>query len=356
MYNAEVQKKSRDYGIKIGTMIPGPGNSITDVAGVTVGHVTLDEGSVKTGVTAILPHGGNIFNEKILAAAHVINGFGKSQGLVQVEEMGTIETPIILTNTLRVGVAYRGLVEYMLAQNPAIGKEAGTVNPLIGECNDSFLNDIRGCHVKKEHIIKAIEAARQDFKQGSVGAGTGMTCYGLKGGIGSASRLIEIDANQYTLAALVLSNFGRKKDLLIDGIKAGLLIEEYSGNKSNVGHDDDKGSIIVVLATDVPLSERQLKRLCKRSVIGIVRTGSYLGTGSGDIVVGFTTANKIFREERCGVTSIKVLNENNIDTVFRAAGESVEEAILNSLFCAEPKTGRDGHSRDSIHKYLDIVL
>ncbi len=356
MNDGETQKKSRDFGIKIGSLIPGPRNSISDVGGVTVGHVTLDEGPVKTGITALLPHAGNIFTEKVLAAAHIINGFGKTQGLVQVEEMGTIETPIILTNTLSVGIAYQGLVEYMLAQNPDIGLEAGTVNPLIGECNDSYLNDIRGCHVKKGHVIDAIEAASQDFRQGSIGAGTGMICYGLKGGIGSASRLIEIDGNEYTLGALVLSNFGRRRDLLIDGIKAGLFIEEHIGRESVAAHSDDKGSIIVVLATDVPLSERQLKRLCKRSVIGITRTGSYLGTGSGDIVIGFTTANKISPTKQRGVTTITMLNENKIDRAFRAAGESVEEAILNSLFCAEPKTGRDGHSRDSIHEYLDIIF
>lgn len=346
-------RTARDYNIVVGSLPPGPTNLISDVACVQVGHLTLDQGPVKTGVTAILPHGGNLFQEKVVAAVHIINGFGKTAGTVQVEELGTIETPIILTNTLSVGTAYQGLVEYMLTQNPDIGVKTGTLNPFVGECNDGYLNDIRGCHVKKEHVYKAIENARKHFAQGSVGAGTGMSCYGLKGGIGSASRLVKLNETDCTIGALVLANFGRKKDLLINGIEAGRIIAENSPKERQSG---DKGSIMVILATDISLSARQLKRLCQRGQVGIIRTGSYLGHGSGDIVLGFSTANKKKHNDKNHFNEIKVLNEDYIDSLFRAVGEAVEEAVLNALFCAQGKEGRDGNSRRSIQEYLHLFL
>jgi len=347
------QKRIRDYGIIIGEMEPGNKNAITDVQGVKVGHITLDNDSIKTGVTAIIPHGENPFKEKVIAASHVINGFGKTAGTVQIEELGNIETPLILTNTLSVGTAHAALVEYMLRDNEDIGTTTGTVNPIICECNDGYLNDIRGMHVKSEHVFKAIERANGEFDEGSVGAGMGMSCYGLKGGIGSSSRLVKVGGEAFTLGILVMSNFGVKKDLTIDNIQAGRRIVEVE--KSNVV-EEDKGSIIIVLATDIPMTHRQLKRVCKRTSAGLSRTGSFFGNGSGDVVVGFTTANRIKHYEEEAVINIKIFNENKINDAFRAAAEATEEAVLNSLICADTTTGRDGHIRKSLKEYIDLVL
>lgn len=343
-------KGIRDYGITIGTLETGANNLITDVKGVMVGHCTLNNGRVKTGVTALLPHEGDIFHEKLLASAYVLNGFGKTTGLVQIEEMGTIETPIILTNTLSVGTAYDALVEYMLEKNDDIGLTTGTVNPVICECNDGCLNDIRGRHVKKEHVFQSIKNAGVFFEQGAVGAGTGMVCYGLKGGIGSSSRIIDIEGEKYMMGALVLTNFGRDEDLTIDGIKAGRLIFEKNRRET------DKGSIIVIIATDVPLSERQLKRVCKRAAAGIIRTGSFIGNGSGEIIISFSTANSIRHYEICPVITMDVLNEDHMDMAFRAAAESTEEAVLNSLIHAETTPGRMGNMKYSLKDYIDLIV
>lgn len=344
-------KRIRDYGVTIGSLEPGANNLITDVNGVKVGHVTLDDGNVKTGVTAVLPHEGNIYKEKVLASSFVLNGFGKTTGLIQIEELGTIETPIIMTNTLSVGAAYDALVEYMLQGNDDIGLTTGTVNPVICECNDGYLNDIRGRHVQKEHVFKSIKNADSLFEEGAVGAGVGMSCYELKGGIGSSSRVFNIGDSDFTLGALVLTNFGTKKDLLIDGIKAGEIIS--SGQD---GYVKDQGSIIVIIATDAPLSERQLKRVVKRASVGIIRTGSYIGSGSGEIFIAFSTSNKIRHYEDEGITTLKMLNENNIDIVFRAAAEATEEAVLNSLVCSNAVTGRDGNKRNSLKEYMDLII
>lgn len=343
------QKRIRDYGIAIGFMKPGEKNAITDVEGVKVGHVTLNEGPVKTGVTAVLPHGGNLFREKVLAASHVINGFGKTIGTIQIEELGTIETPILLTNTLSVGTVADALIEYMLSQNEDIGLTTGTVNPVVCECNDAFLNDIRGQHVRREHVFTAIENAGEDFWEGAVGAGTGMSCYGLKGGIGSASRVMEFGKDRFILGVLVLSNFGRKEDFILNGIPAGKIISALERERNE---ETDKGSIIIIFATDLPLTERQLKRVAKRAAIGLNRTGSYMGNGSGDIVIGFTTANRIRHYEDAPVIEMKMCQEDKMDVVFRAMGEATEEAVLNSMVCAETTVGRDGHIRHSLQEYI----
>lgn len=298
-----------NFNIKIGEFPSGKNNLITDVEGIKVGHTTLDEEKIKTGVTALIPHGGNIFREKLMCSSYVINGFGKSCGLVQIDELGTLETPIILTNTLSVGTASTALIRYMLENNEDIGKTTGTVNPVICECNDGFLNDIRGLHVKEEHIFQAIENARIKFQEGNVGAGTGMSCYQLKGGIGSASRVIKLDDDEYTIGALVLSNCGLKKDLMVDGKKIGEKIVSLESED-----ELEKGSIIIIVATNIPLSERQLKRISKRVPVSLARTGSHIGNGSGDIVITFTTANKVNHYEEKDIVNMKMINENKIDT------------------------------------------
>lgn len=336
----------KDFGIAIGSLKKGKRNLITDVKGVKVGHVTLNDGKIKTGVTAVLPHEGNIFKEKVMASSCVINGFGKSMGILQIEELGTIETPIIMTNTLSVGTAATGLVKYMLEQNEDIGSTTGTVNCVVTECNDGRLNDIRGLHVKEEHVLEAIKNASDDFEEGAVGSGTGMVCYSIKGGIGSSSRIVELDNKEYTLGAIVMSNFGSLKDLIVDGDKTGERIY------NNQQQEKDKGSIIMIIATDIPLSERQLKRVSKRSVIGLGRTGSYLGNGSGDICISFTTANILKHYSDTNIVSMKMLDDEAIDKVFRAAAEAVEESIISSMYHAETTVGINGNTRKSLRDLL----
>ena len=336
--------------LKIGKLSKGKNNLITDVKGVKVGHKTLDDGKIKTGVTAIIPHSDNIFKEKLICSSYVINGFGKSVGLVQINELGTLETPIILTNTLSVGTCSTALVKHMLKENEDIGVTTGTVNPVVCECNDGYLNDIRGLHVKEEDVFEALESAEINFKEGNVGAGTGMSCYQLKGGIGSASRLLKLDDKEYTIGSLVLSNFGLKEDLLVDGIKVGEQILEKEAEEL------EKGSIIIILATDIPMSDRQLKRIAKRVPIGLARTGSHIGNGSGDIVIAFSTANRIKHYEYRDIVSIKIINENIIDKVFRGVIECVEEAVISSLLHSEKTIGTSEHKRESLKKYIDYLV
>lgn len=336
--------------LKIGKLPKGKNNLITDVKGIKVGHKTLDDGKIKTGVTAIIPHSDNIFKEKLICSSYVINGFGKSIGLVQINELGTLETPIILTNTLSVGTCSTALVKYMLKENDDIGVTTGTVNPVVCECNDGYLNDIRGLHVKEEDVFDAIENAEINFKEGNIGAGTGMSCYQLKGGIGSASRVLKLDDKEYTIGSLVLSNFGLKEDLLVDGIKVGEKILEKESEEL------EKGSIIIILATDIPMNERQLKRIAKRVPIGLARTGSHIGNGSGDIVIAFSTANRIKHYEDRDIVSIKIINENIIDKVFRGVIECVEEAVISSLLHSEKTIGTSEHKRESLKKYIDYLV
>ncbi|MBQ6933692.1 MAG: P1 family peptidase [Clostridia bacterium] len=335
------------YNINIGTMKKGARNAITDVKGVKVGHVTLKEGDARTGVTAILPHEGNIFKEKVVAATYVINGFGKSIGTVQIDELGTIETPIVLTNTLSVGTAATALVKYMLEQNEDIGDTTGTVNPVVCECNDGNLNCIRKLFIKEEHVFEALKNASEDFEEGDVGGGTGMMCYGLKGGIGTASRIVELDGEEYTIGVLVMSNFGATDRLIVDGDKLGKRIKDKWA-------EEDKGSIIIILATDIPVNERQLKRLCKRVPAGLARTGSYYGNGSGDVVYAFTTANKVKHYEEKAIVETKTLHEDKINSLFIAVTEGVEEAVISSLLHAETVTGRNGRVAHSLTEYMDL--
>ena len=321
-------------------MEKGNYNKISDVKGVRVGHVTLSDKEIQTGVTVILPREG-IFQKKCPAAVHVINGFGKTSGLVQIEEMGTLESPIALTNTLSVGTVQQALVKYMLQENEEIGISTGTVNVVVGECNDSYLNAIRACAVREEDVFHAIADAKEDFALGSVGAGTGMSCFEMKGGIGSASRVFSIAKQQYVLGALVLSNFGKKQDCLLT---QGVSLESDPS--------PEQGSILLILATDLPLPSRQLKRLCKRTSVALARSGSWLGNGSGDIAIAFSTGNTVDHFSTQPFQTMRTLNENYIDLVFRATIEACEEAIRSSLTHSETTIGRDGHVRYSLKDTL----
>ena len=338
---------NKESGIKIGRGTPGKRNLITDVPGVKVGHVTVRDGAdINTGVTAILPHEGNIFQDKVMAASCIINGFGKTMGLVQVEELGTIETPIVMTNTLSIGTAANALIKYMLQQNEDIGVKTGTVNPLVCECNDGVLNDIRGLHVTEDHVFQALANCGEEFEEGVVGSGTGMCCLGLKGGIGSASRIVKLDDQEYTVGALVMSNFGGAGRLMIEGRHMGQEI------KDKLEAQQDKGSIIMLIATDIPLSERQLKRVARRAGVGLARTGSYYGNGSGDIAIAFTTANRVPHYSKTAVMDMKMISDNKIDGVFDATAEAVEEAIISSLYHAETTTGRAGKVKYGLRDFL----
>ena len=330
---------------RIGYGIAGEKNTIADVPGVKVGQVTICENDIRTGVTAVLPHGGNLFREKVPAAAAVINGFGKTMGLVQIEEMGTIETPILLTNTLSIGTAATALIRYMLAQNPEIGRETGTVNPVVCECNDGFLSDIRSLYVRESHVWEAIETASDTVAEGCVGAGTGMSCLGFKGGIGSASRVLTLDGQRFTIGALTLCNFGQAGRLIVNGERLGETIAAAMTK-------EDKGSVIMLLATDLPLSSRQLKRLCRRAGAGLARTGSYYGNGSGDIAIAFSTVNRIPHVSEQAVLPFRVLHDDFMDPALDLAAETVEEAIISALWHAETTTGRDGHIRYSLQDAL----
>lgn len=345
---------TKDSGISIGNIKKGKRNLISDVEGVKVGHLTLNNETAKTGVTVILPHEGNLFKEKVMASCCVINGFGKSAGLIQVEELGTIETPIIMTNTLSVGAATTGLVRYMLEGNEDIGTTTGTVNPVVTECNDGRLNDIRGLHVKEEHVFEAINNASDIFEEGAVGSGTGMVCFGLKGGIGSASRVIEFDNEEYTIGAIVMSNFGSKRYFTINGEKIGEKIceQEEKDNLDKIKEEKDKGSIIIVVATDIPLNERQLKRVSRRATVALARTGSYLGNGSGDICIAFTTANKINHYSDKKIISMQMIHEDAIEGIFEAVAEAVEESIISSMYNAKTTVGYNGNTIRSLREYL----
>lgn len=296
-------------------------------------------------MTAILPHGGNLFREKVIASSYVFNGFGKTTGLVQVNELGQIESPIMLTNTFAVPSVTQGTLQYMLEQNPEIGETTGTVNIVVGECNDSYLNSIRMFPTQPDHARAAIlQASDKQVAEGAVGAGTGMVCFGYKGGIGCSSRVITIEdsSDTYTVGCLVLSNFGSQEELFY--YNRFLQGESPEVNDRESSESKTDGSIIIVLATDAPLNERQLQRVAKRCGIGLGRTGSHMSHGSGDIVIAFSTAqtSKHFTNEH--KEQITQLREESpvMNALFTAAAEVTEEAILNSLTCAETTKGRKG--------------
>ena len=343
------QKRAEDWGIRVGRMERGELNKITDVPGVKVGHSTVRDERHNTGVTVILPSEGNIFRDRLVAAAFVHNGFGKTAGTVQIDELGTLETPVALTNTLNVGAVSDALTAYMIRRCAEDGIALRSVNPVVGECNDAGLSAIADRPVTAEHVFEAVRTASRDFAEGGVGAGAGTTCYGLKGGIGSASRVIRLDGRAYHLGVLVQSNYGSTADLMIGGRPAG---EEIARRIRE--EECDRGSIMVVLAADVPLTARQLRRVIRRCSVGIARMGSYVGHGSGEVFLGFSTANVLPRDAEGDILTVSCIREERIDLLFRAAGEAAEEAILNSMLCADPLTAPDGRRIRSLREFMPL--
>ena len=333
----------RDLGIEPGILHPGPLNAITDVEGVRVGHRTLIEGEgIRTGVTAIVPHGGNVFQWKVPAAVFPANAFGKAAGFLQVQELGNLETPIVLTNTLCVGTAVQAVVDWTLRQ-PG-NEDVRSVNAVVGETNDGYLNDIRTCAVRPLDVFLAIEEAEDGpVAEGSVGAGAGTTAFGFKGGIGTASRVLPESLGGFTVGALVQSNFGGV--LTIDGMRVGEALGQFSYQRAI---EESGGSCMIVLATDAPLSPRNLERLAARAVMGLARTGSFMSNGSGDFVIAFSTRNPVPYEVIDGIRGEEILHNDFTSPLFLATVEAVEEAVLNSILKATTVTGRDGNTREAI--------
>lgn len=337
------------YGIRIGEMERSARNQITDVPGVRVGHATIDEANSRTGVTVVMPCEDNPFAQKLTAASFVLNGFGKTAGLMQIDELGTLETPIALTNTLNVGLVHDAMVSYMIERCAMDGIHLTSVNPLVCECNDSTLSDIQRRAVSEGHVRRAIAQAAEDFEEGDVGAGKGTVCHGLKGGIGSASRIVPVDGRRYTLGVLVQSNYGRLADLTICGRRFGAEIASEAARA-----ECDRGSIIMILGTDLPVCHRQLQRIIKRMSVGLARLGSYIGHGSGEVMVGFTTQNRMPMAGEA-VLEHRVLREDCLGSAFRAAAEACEEAVLSSMLCAQRVVGWDGAVKESLAPYLDAL-
>lgn len=344
--------RARDLGIEIGGFSPGRYNAITDVRGVLVGHTTLIRGDggpsqpgtgpVRTGVTAIMPRAGNVYEAAAVSGGFVLNGAGELTGLTQVMEWGLIETPILLTNTLSVGTCAAAAVEYMVAAYPSIGREADVIIPVVGECDDSWLNDIAGGHVHANHVHDAIEGARTGaVAEGNVGGGTGMMTCGFKGGIGTSSRRLPAEMGGYTLGVLVMSNFGMREDLRVDGVAVGRILAPRFAHLET--RRSSYGSIIALIATDAPLISHQLSRLSKRVALGIGRAGSYAAHNSGEIVMAFSVANSIPRQAKRAVYRLRVLIDAHLDPLYQAAVEATEEAILNALCMATDMVGVDGH-------------
>ncbi|WP_457742070.1 DmpA family aminopeptidase [Thermococcus sp.] len=325
--------KAPELGIKIGVFEHGRRNSIADL-GVKVGHKTLIEGEdVRTGITVLIPPVRNPYRERLFASTFVMNGFSKPVGFVQVDELGYIETPIALTNTLSIYTVANAMVKHMIELNP----DLKSVSPLVMECNDAYLNNVKKMAIKEEHYFEAVKNASLDFEEGSVGAGTGMSAFEFKGGVGSSSRVVEIGGEEYTVASLVLANFGRREDLTIAGVPVGVKLKDYPG-KGTLG----RGSISIVVATDAPLTARQLKRLAKRAIVGLARTGGYAYHGSGDVVLAFSTAQTVPLDKEPQLISF--LPDNALSKLFKATAEATEEAIVNALLQARTMKG-NGHVR-----------
>ena len=326
-------------------------NTITDVLGVKIGHVTLEEqlqgdNAVCTGVTAILPHGGNVFEQKVPAASFILNGFGKTTGLIQVDELGVLESPIMLTNTFSVGAVLSGTLSHMLANNQTIGDSTSSLNIVVGECNDSYLNSMRLMKVQPYHAMEAIQNAKTGpFQQGAIGAGKGMICYGMKGGIGSSSRVASNELITYTVGVLALTNFGKVEEckihewLVQNGLSSSVTLPT---SKTDVEKPD--GSVMIIVATDAPVNERQLKRFAKRAAIGLGRTGTSIHNGSGDIIIAFSNGYTIPHSNEEVTHSYTLLRDDHpiMNQLFQAIVEATEEAVYQSLIHAETTVGRKG--------------
>jgi D-aminopeptidase len=348
---------------RIGVLPRGAQDAITDVQGVAVGHFTLARDRLQTGVTVVRPHAGDLYRDKVPAAVTVLNGFGKSVGLVQIQELGLLETPIAMTNTFGVGTVANAQIRQAISGNPEIGRSLPTVNPLVFECNDGYLNDIQAMAVQEEHYHAAWRACAAGFEQGSVGAGRGMSSFGMKGGIGSASRMVSPSRGlTCTVGVLVLSNFGRGPNLVVAGRpfgrhlypaapKSELGAQSESQSESGFEREFDsesgpeRGSIIIVVATDAGLDARQLRRLSLRAGVGLARTGSVFGHGSGDIALAFSTAYTVPHEAGATRSMPALLHDTLMDPLFEAVAEATEQAILSALWHATTVRGRDDHER-----------
>ena len=355
----------RDAGIVIGTMQPGRLNAITDVPDVRVGQVTLVSGDgahtpgigpIRTGVSVVLPHGGNLFREKSPASVFVLNGFGKCIGQEQIEELGVIESPIAMTGTMNVGIVADGLIQHAIDNNPDCGVSTSTVNPAVTECSDAFLNDQHGRHVRQEHVLQAIKTASSGpVAEGNAGAGTGMTLFGFKGGIGTASRVIPQEHGGFTVGAMVLGNCGAREQLRINGAPVGYHLRDWNPDCEA----EDTGSIIIVIGTNAPMLDRALNRLARRAGMGLARTGSIAAHGSGDFILAFSNAHRIPNDPEFNTLAFEHVVESGdlINSLFQATIEATEEAIINALFGAQTMTGRDGNTRHAlpIDRTIEIV-
>lgn len=346
------RRRLREIGHRVGRFAPGPINAITDVDGVLVGHHTLNgemaDGSVlRTGVTAVLPHVGDLYAEKVLGAAHVVNAYGKATGLSQLAELGTVEAPILVAPTLSVGAAWEGGVRHVLEENPEAGR-TDTVNVIVGDVFDGWLSDARGLHVRPEHALAAIRAAETEgAAEGAVGAGTGTTCLGFKAGVGTSSRLTDSEP-PHVLGCLVVTNYGGRRDLhLLEGAEPEVVerLRPAAAPPAGAG-----GSVVVLLATDAPLSERQLRRLAGRAPFGLARAGSFAPHPSGDYVIAFSTAHRIPHRADGAHLDLRLLRDDApvMRELFEMAGEVTQEAVLNSLCMADAMEGRDGHRREAL--------
>ncbi|MGM0943889.1 MAG: P1 family peptidase [Bacteroidota bacterium] len=343
------QNRARELGVPFGVLPTGKLNAITDVSGVKVGHLTKIEGEqVRTGVTAILPHGGNLFQEKVPAAIFVGNGFGKLAGVTQVQELGTIESPIILTNTLSVAAGIEGVLRYSLSQEG--NQSVQSVNAVVGETNDGYLNDIRGMHLSSEEVMKAILSSQEGIVQeGNVGAGTGTVCFGWKGGIGTASRKLPESMGGYTVGVLVQTNFGG--NLQIAGVPVGQKLGKYPFKDALEKSD---GSCMIIVATDAPVLDRNLERIAQRAMMGLAKTGGIASNGSGDYVIAFSTAEGLRIAHNLPSGTLQrssTLRNDDMTGLFLATIEATEEAIVNSLFAAETMTGKEGRTIEALPKH-----
>src|SRR5215210_98292 len=341
-----MRRRLRELGYAVGRFPTGELNALVDVPGVRVGHRALVEGDrIRTGVTAILPHGGNLYEDKVLGACHVVNGYGKATGLTQLAELGTVESPLLLTNTLSVGPVWEGGLRHLLEHNPSAGRDRDTVNVIVGECFDGWLSDARALAVRPEHALEAIAAARTDeASEGAVGAGAGTTCFGFKSGVGTASRVVD----GQRLGCLVVSNYGARRDLhLVVGLDTEL--PEAAAEPPAQG-----GSIMIVVATDAPLSARQLRRLAARGTVGLGRAGSFASNSSGEYVISFSTAQTVSHRAECDRAEFSFLRDDSaaLRNLFEAAGDVVQESVLNSLCSADALEGRDGNRAEAFPQEL----